>query len=115
MSTNLSTASETTSLAGLPEFDEDGFVKDSSMWTRESAELIANLDEIGPLTSQHWSIIDYVREYYKKNGAMPLMRHACRAQNLPKEAVYSLFGGCKRLWRVAGLPNPGEEAKAYMS
>jgi hypothetical protein len=26
-----------------------------------------------------------------------------------------LFSDCRSLWRIAGLPNPGEEAKAYMN
>jgi tRNA 2-thiouridine synthesizing protein E len=28
--------------------------------------------------------------------------------------VKQLFGGCLSLWRVAGLPDPGEEARAYL-
>jgi len=29
--------------------------------------------------------------------------------------VQHLFGGCRSAWRLAGLPNPGEEALSYMS
>jgi tRNA 2-thiouridine synthesizing protein E len=43
------------------------------------------------------------------------MRHVCGVTHLEKHCVTDLFGnGSKEAWRVAGLPNPGEEAKAYM-
>ena len=32
----------------------------------------------------------------------------------PRQA-HHLFSSCRSLWRIAGLPNPGEEAKAYMN
>jgi len=28
---------------------------------------------------------------------------------------HQLFSSCKTLWLIAGLPNPGEEAKSYMN
>jgi tRNA 2-thiouridine synthesizing protein E len=95
-------------------FDEDGFLFDPSTWTQELAREIARLDDLGQLTKDHWSIIEYLRDHYFRFGAMPLMRRVCRANNLKADAVKQLFGSCRALWRVAGLPNPGEEAKAYM-
>ncbi len=97
------------------EFDEDGFFLNPASWTPETAHLIAEMDDIAPLTPDHWVVIIYIREYYFKYGTVPLMRRVCRANNLNKDSFHQLFGGCKRIWRVAGLPNPGEEAKAYMS
>ena len=97
------------------EFDDEGFLKDSSNWTPEQALLIAELYGICKLTVTHWTIIYYVREDYFKIGAIPLMQRMCRANELNKEAIRELFDGCLNLWRVAGLPNPGEEAKTYMN
>ena len=97
------------------DFDEDGFLIDASVWTEETARIIAEVDGIEPLTDDHWSVIRYVRERHLKNGAIPRMRQVCRANNLDQGAVKNLFGSCLAMWRVAGLPNPGEEAKAYMS
>jgi tRNA 2-thiouridine synthesizing protein E len=34
--------------------------------------------------------------------------------HLGEHGVQRLFGGCREAWRIAGLPNPGEEAKNYM-
>jgi hypothetical protein len=42
------------------------------------------------------------------------MRLVCRAAGLDRHKAHKLFSGCRSLWRVAGLPNPGEEAKSYM-
>lgn len=95
-------------------FDEDGFLSDPSTWTQELAREIARLDGLGSLEKDHWGVIEYVRDRYFRLGAIPLMRRVCRANNLSSDAVKKLFGSCRTLWRVAGLPNPGEEAKAYM-
>jgi dissimilatory sulfite reductase related protein len=43
------------------------------------------------------------------------MRRVCRETALSKSEIYDLFGGCLRAWRIAGLPNPGEEARTYLS
>lgn len=96
-------------------FDEDGFLLDPLYWTREMAQQIAEINEIGTLTEPHWKIISYLRDYYQRFGAMPMMRRLCRAQKLQAIEVKTLFPSCLNAWRVAGLPNPGEEAKAYMS
>lgn len=96
-------------------FDDDGFLADSAVWTREIARQIASADGIGRLTPDHWAIIFDLRERYLKTGSLPVMSHICRTHHLKRGAVNDLFGGCRRAWRIAGLPNPGEEAKTYMS
>lgn len=95
-------------------FDEDGFLINSSAWSRETARMLAEMDGIGELKADHWSIIFYLREHHLGNGSLPVMSHVCRVMDLGKYAVEGLFGGCRQAWRIAGLPNPGEEAKTYM-
>jgi tRNA 2-thiouridine synthesizing protein E len=95
-------------------FDEDGFLLDPLVWTPGLAHEVARSDGIGPLNHNHLAIINFVRDRYLRLGAMPLMRRVCRANHLKRGAIKELFGSCKNMWRVAGLPNPGEEAKAYM-
>ena len=95
-------------------FDEDGFLLNPSSWSPEVARQIALQDGIGPLTDDHWEFISNIRERYFKFGSLPPMRIVCRAAGLSRNAVKELFGSCKHVWRVAGLPNPGEEAKTYM-
>jgi len=96
------------------DLDEDGFLKDMRQWTRQTARTLAELDGIAPLGPDHWAIIFYLREHHEAYGSLPPMYQVCRTQHLDKHAVRRLFGGCRGAWRIAGLPNPGEEAKAYM-
>ena len=95
-------------------FDADGFLAESDRWSAGLAERLAEQAGVGELTSQHWQVIHLVRERYFSIGALPVMRLVCRAAGLDPKQAHRLFSGCRELWRVAGLPNPGEEAKAYM-
>jgi tRNA 2-thiouridine synthesizing protein E len=106
---------ETTGRHNVPlNFDEDGFLINPSAWTRDTARTLAEQDGVGPLGADHWAIIFYLREHHLANGSLPVMSHVCRTMHLGKYAVDRLFGGCRMAWRIAGLPNPGEEAKSYM-
>ncbi len=70
------------------------------------------LDGLG---ATHWQVIDRVRERYFRLGALPVMRLVCRSVQLDPRAAHGLFRNCRSLWFVAGLPDPGEEARAYMN
>lgn len=108
--------SSTPGLGGLVlQFDEDGFLVDQEPWCEATSDLIADLEGVGPLSESHWAVIRFVRDRFLRVGQIPPMRHICRGVELDKKAVKQLFGGCLQMWRVAGLPNPGEEAKAYMA
>ena len=98
----------------VSQFDEDGFLVYPEMWTNELASQVAAQAELGILNKAHWNIIRFVREKYLSIGAIPPMRRICREFGYERDAVQGLFGGCTQLWKIAGLPNPGEEAKAYM-
>lgn len=95
-------------------FDEHGFVVDASSWSRETACHIGACLGIGTLTAEHWAVISCVRGRYLRHGGLTPVRQICRACGMDGDAIERLFGGYANLWRVAGLPDPGEEAKAYM-
>ena len=96
------------------QFDEDGFLVNPDCWSHELATQVADQADLGILNKAHWNIIRFIREKYLSIGAIPPMRHICREFGYERDAVQGLFGGCTQLWKIAGLPNPGEEAKAYM-
>jgi dissimilatory sulfite reductase related protein len=96
-------------------FDTDGFLADPGRWTPDMATRIARLDGIVELSRKHWEVINHVRKQFYVHGTLPVMRLVCRAAGLDRHKAHKLFGDCKGLWRVAGLPNPGEEAKSYMN
>ena len=96
-------------------FDDDGFLSESENWTPNLAEDLARQEGLSELTAKHWEVIHHVRERYFSLGALPVMRLVCRAVGLAPNKAHQLFSSCKSLWRIAGLPNPGEEAKSYMN
>ena len=95
-------------------FDDDGFLLVPENWSRQLAETLALDAGIATLTPKHWQVIDYVRERDFAVGARPVMRLVCRAAGVDRTRAHRLFSSCKTLWRIAGLPDPGPEAKSYM-
>ncbi|HET7526512.1 MAG TPA: TusE/DsrC/DsvC family sulfur relay protein [Burkholderiaceae bacterium] len=98
-----------------PEFDADGFLVCTPDWSPAMAVSLAREEGIDGLGATHWKVIHLVRDRYFSLGALPVMRLVCRAAGLDPRQAHHLFSSCRSLWRIAGLPNPGEEAKAYMN
>ena len=98
-----------------PLFDPDGFMVKSTEWSREMASQIAKEEGLYPLTMNHWRTINYVRKRFLQFEQPPLLRRMCRDTGLDRFEVKELFGSCLAMWRIAGLPNPGDEARSYMS
>jgi tRNA 2-thiouridine synthesizing protein E len=95
--------------------DNDGFFREPEAWTAGIAEQLAQQDGLPALTADHWHIIDDLREHYQRFGAgPPAFAHLCAQMDQDEYCVVRLFGSEREAWRVAGLPNPGEEAKAYL-
>lgn len=95
-------------------FDEDGFLADPALWGEQLARQVAREEGVGELTARHWKVIEHIREGFFRLGAAPSMRRVCRATSLSQAQMLHLFGGCRAIWRISGLPNPGEEAKAHL-
>jgi TusE/DsrC/DsvC family sulfur relay protein len=101
--------------SGPPLFDEYGYLVIQEAWSERLATEIAEEEGVGPLTEKHWRVLNYVRDKFFLLGALPNMRRICRGTVLSRSEIYDLFGGCLSAWRIAGLPNPGEEARTYLS
>jgi len=94
--------------------DENGYLLDPSQWSPAFSEQRAR--NIGiELSRKHWQLINLIRSKYLRLGALPPMRSICKAVGFEKHALKQQFGSCLMLWKIAGLPDPGEEARAYMS
>lgn len=114
---NLSVAGYTTPQAASPSavFDEDGFLVEGSPWDPTLARVIAAAEGVNNLGYEHWRILHYIRDYHARFGAVPMLRKVCRREGIDRHRMKHLFRSCQSAWRIAGLPNPGEEAKAYMN
>lgn len=88
--------------------DNDGFLKQISHWTREAAHELAARNDLGPLTADHWKIIDYVRTYYLTHGEGPPIVKIGKAVGMTSSEICHLFpcGVARGAYRLAGLPRP---------
>lgn len=91
-----------------------GMECDSSRWNEQTAQELARADGIGPLGSEHWRVLCFLREHFVQYGAAPPMHLACSRNRLEPRCIDRLFHGSREAWRLAGLPDPGSEASNYM-
>ena len=95
--------------------DEEGFLIDSGSWNRTIANQLALMEGIEQLDSLQWKFITALRQYYFTFHKIPQIRRVCHMNNLGNNCASELFHNHGiEAWRIAGLPNPGEEAKSYM-
>jgi TusE/DsrC/DsvC family sulfur relay protein len=97
-----------------PRFDDTGFLADAGTWSEALAREIASRDGIGPLTETHWKILHYLRRSWLDCQTIPAVSHTCHVAGMGPLCLEELFNGPREAWRIAGLPDPGEEARAYM-
>jgi len=91
-----------------PNFDEDGFLKTVSTWSRAMAEELAEKNDIGPLTDEHWKVIEYVKNYYETYGTGPAVVKIGKNTGMSSQTICDLFpcGVVRGAYRLAGLPRP---------
>lgn len=95
-------------------YDSQYFIEDPNRWSRRLAQELAGVENVGSLSEDHWRVIDYLRTHYLAHHTLPVMRHVCSELDLHEGCIGRLFHTPTVAWRVAGLPDPGEEAKAYL-
>lgn len=96
------------------EFDSDGFLPEAGQWNVDLARRIASLDGLGSLDERQVNLLQHLRTSYQRLGALPALPHVCRLAGCKPDCMTELFPSAREVWRLAGLPNPGEEAKAYL-
>ncbi|MDZ7852931.1 MAG: TusE/DsrC/DsvC family sulfur relay protein [Halomonas sp.] len=96
------------------ELDPEGYLVNMKDWSPEVAEALANEEGI-TLTSEHWEILEVLRNFYARYEMAPAMRPLVKSvrQTLGPEKGRSihlmrLFPGspAKVAARLAGLPKP---------
>jgi len=88
--------------------DPDGFLIEMSTWSKEVAEELARKNDLGPLTEEHWKIIEYVKNYYVKTGEGPPIVKISKHTGFDSKRICKLFpcGVARGAYRLAGLPRP---------
>lgn len=96
------------------EHDEEGYIADVNGWDEDIAKMIAQAEGID-MTSEHWEVIRFLREYYNEYQIAPAVRVLTKAvaKKLGPEKgnnkyLYELFpyGPGKQACKIAGLPKP---------
>jgi tRNA 2-thiouridine synthesizing protein E len=105
---------EKTMTTDAPPLDEHGFLIDPDAWNPEVAGSLARMHGVAPLGETHFAIIDALRRHYRRFRAIPPAAHVCLELDLGESCIDELFHGPLNAWQVAGLPNPGEEARVYL-
>ena len=96
------------------ETDEEGYITDISLWSKELAALIAQ-DENIEMSDDHWEVVKFLRDYYEEYQIAPAIRVLTKAvkksmgpEKGNSQYLYELFpyGPAKQACKIAGLPKP---------
>jgi tRNA 2-thiouridine synthesizing protein E len=92
----------------LIEIDEDGFIQDPGAWDKAVAADLALTEAVEEMTEDHWTVVNYLREYYLEYSMAPMIRMLCKSTGFKLKEIYDLFpsGPAKGACKVAGLPKP---------
>ena len=94
--------------------DPNGYLLDSTLWTKPLAEYIASLEAI-TMSNEHWQVVNFVRMFYLEYNTSPAIRALIKAmqkqfpdQEISSRILYRLFpkGPAKQATKIAGLPKP---------
>jgi len=88
--------------------NEEGFMTDPSLWTKEIAVELAQEEGISNLTPDHWKIIEYCRQTAAASGSAPTLRNITNNAGVSTKELFSLFpkGPAKKVARISGLKKP---------
>ena len=98
------------------ETDNEGYLKNSADWSEPLAESIAQREAI-TLTSEHWQVIHFVRDFYTEFNTSPAIRMLVKAmakkfgeEKGNSRYLFRLFpeGPAKQATKIAGLPKPAK-------
>ncbi|MCD2450037.1 TusE/DsrC/DsvC family sulfur relay protein [Methylicorpusculum oleiharenae] len=96
------------------ETTDQGFLMDMTQWNEDVANQLAQLDNI-ELTPEHWEILGFIRDYYRRYKHLPNARMFAKAiakqlgeQKGNSRYLHRLFpdGPLKYACKLAGLPKP---------
>ena len=99
---------EVTHMGKTFEVDDEDFLQVYEDWGPEWVDFVRESEGIPVITPNHEKIINFLQEYYNKNGIAPLVRVISKQTGFKLKEIYELFpsGPGKGACRMAGLPKP---------
>jgi tRNA 2-thiouridine synthesizing protein E len=95
--------------------DADGFLTDIEEWNEDAALALAAREGFVQLSDDQVAVLRALREYYRRYRFFPIIRSICRTVHQPRGCVTDHFADPVTAWKIAGLPNPGEEVLGFGS
>ncbi len=88
--------------------DEEGFLCNFEDWGPDWIDYVRESEGISEINENHHKIMQFVQEYYQKNGIAPMVRVVSKNTGFKLKEIYDLFpsGPAKGACRMAGLPKP---------
>ena len=86
------------------QLDAEGFLINREDWNRDVAQLIAKNEDIETLDDEQLEIIEFLRNYYSKYHAFPILNYVCKHIGQKKECLNREFINPMKAWKIAGLP-----------
>ena len=99
----------------IPALDPEGYLADVTSWTEKIACALAEKEGVSqecPLGKERMDILKFIRDYYQKFEAFPIVRAVCKNVGQSKECQYEQFPDPLVAWKIAGLPKPTPEVFA---
>ncbi|MGA2192691.1 MAG: TusE/DsrC/DsvC family sulfur relay protein [Nitrospirota bacterium] len=102
-------------VGGIVQLDRNGYLKNTGAWSESIAVAIAKKEGIKKLNEDQMEVIKFLRNYYIRFSSFPLLRMVCTNLDKPASCMTQPFKmDPLKAWKIAGLPQPGEEAIAYL-
>ncbi|MGB3212491.1 MAG: TusE/DsrC/DsvC family sulfur relay protein [Desulforhopalus sp.] len=86
------------------QLDDEGFLVNQEDWNHAVAREIAKKNGIDKLDDDQMEIIEFLRKYYKKFNAFPILNYVCKHVEQSKECLNNEFVNPMNAWKIAGLP-----------
>jgi len=95
--------------------DQEDYLLDYRVWNRDWAMSMARNLGFGELSKNQWKLIFALRAHYNSHKTVPNKHYVCKVTGLDHFCLDLNFANDgKQAWKIAGLPDPGEEVKAYL-
>lgn len=95
--------------------DPEGYLENVDTWDEETACMLADREGIVdecPLSKERMEILKFIRDYYKKFEAFPIVQAVCKNLGQSRDCQYQQFPDPIVAWKIAGLPRPTPEVLA---
>lgn len=89
---------------GSVDIDAEGFLVNLEDWNENVAQALAAREGVRELSEDMLEVIRFMRTYYKKFNAFPILNYVCKNIHQPRECVSEEFMNPEKAWKIAGLP-----------